>query len=224
LEKVLFQRRSDLRAVADVIDARSIPTWVNCTRRAWPGYRELRSRIHGQGPIHMTVNGGEWGLACNGIHYVDIFCGLSRESISSIDASALELPAIASKRPGYIEFLGTLKITGERGSTLTLNAMRSAVVLPIDLALSLPDAGLSMDIDEASKCLRIHHLPTGDKQSLPFTMIQTSQLTDQYRAILQDQGEVFLTPYAESAAQHDWLLAVFQKALGFSDDQPCPIT
>ena len=38
LEKFLFQKPSDFAAVGERLESAETIAWVNCTRRAWPGY------------------------------------------------------------------------------------------------------------------------------------------------------------------------------------------
>ncbi|NJM62856.1 MAG: alpha/beta hydrolase [Oscillatoriales cyanobacterium RU_3_3] len=52
--------------------AAGVKTWVNCPRRMQPAYHKLRQDLHGHSPITMRVVGGGWGLACNGIHFLDL--------------------------------------------------------------------------------------------------------------------------------------------------------
>lgn len=225
-EKVLFQRRGDLDAVAEALRQRSIAAWVNCTRRTWPGYQELQGRLAGAGPLHMQVQGGEWGLACNSIHFIDIFCLLSGEAVASVGTSGLQLPAIESKRPGYIEFLGSLDVQYERGSTLRMSSAPASAGLRISTRLEAPGLGLRFEIDEAGQAIRSEPLGSDDAALAPsaaFPIRHTSQLSEQYEAILSG-SPTWLTGYAESAAQHERLLLAFQQALGLRQDEPCLIT
>lgn len=70
LEKVLFSDYQHYRKVKRMI--RNTPTniWVNHPRRLYPLYQKLKEFIDNKKPINMVVNGGNWALASNSLHFV----------------------------------------------------------------------------------------------------------------------------------------------------------
>jgi predicted dehydrogenase len=75
LEKPLEQSRARVRRLADVARDAGLRAHVHLHRRSNPEYRQLRDR---GGPYRLVVTGGAFGLACNGIHYLDLAVFLAR--------------------------------------------------------------------------------------------------------------------------------------------------
>jgi len=105
LEKVVFQSDAEF-ALASTLGA---PAWVNCFRRALPGFADLRSQLRGE-PWSLSVEGGAWGLGCNAVHYLDLCAFLADSDEFAVDA-ALDPKILASKRPGFVEFTGRIRGT-----------------------------------------------------------------------------------------------------------------
>ena len=72
-EKVLFQTEKEYLEIDSLLKARKIPAWVNCMLRATDFFKKLKTLLDGDKTIHMSVEGADWGLACNGIHFLDLF-------------------------------------------------------------------------------------------------------------------------------------------------------
>lgn len=58
LEKVVFQNVSDFEDVTKLFADKGIKAWVNCPRRMFPFYKELKSKLSNDGPISISVQGG----------------------------------------------------------------------------------------------------------------------------------------------------------------------
>jgi len=56
------------------------------------------------------VEGGQWGLGCNAVHYVDLCAFLAGSDEIGVDsASELDRAILASKRPKFLEFTGRIR-------------------------------------------------------------------------------------------------------------------
>lgn len=114
LEKVLFPKLEDYSAIAELLEKSGCRTWVNHPRRLLPFYQRLREIFAEEKNIHIDIFGGNWGLACNSIHYLDLIGYIAGDGTSpTICADGLDQEILPSKRKGYIEFTGTL--TGSMG-------------------------------------------------------------------------------------------------------------
>ena len=120
LEKVLFPRLLDYEEISILLKENNVNTWVNCPRRMLGSYQQILQLIDRSKPIMMKKGGENWGLCCNGIHFVDIFMYLTGEEDFSVDTSKLNIEIVESKRPGYIEMTGELTIITSNGNKLTL--------------------------------------------------------------------------------------------------------
>lgn len=108
LEKIAFQSVEDFQEALSLIQANKINAWVNCNRRMFEFYSQLKNELKSQ-KFSMSIQAGEWGLACNAIHYIDLFCFLSDSSDNlEIKLDFLDPKLYESKRKGFVELNGQL--------------------------------------------------------------------------------------------------------------------
>lgn len=119
LEKLLFQKKEDHKAVAKLLKKSGSRAWVNCSMRNMPFYAGLKKELNGS-KISYFVTGSQYGLITNSIHYIDHMAYLAGDLDYSIDTTGLDVKPIASKRKGFLELTGTLNIHFKSGSSGTL--------------------------------------------------------------------------------------------------------
>jgi predicted dehydrogenase len=130
LEKVLFQKYSQYQEAEKLINKNSIHCWVNCPRRINPYYTEIKNFFADDPITYMNVFGGEWGLGCNGIHFLDLLAFLIGKHEVVINTNALDSEKKSSKRNGFIEFTGTLG--GKINNTLfSISSTRNSIANPM---------------------------------------------------------------------------------------------
>lgn len=105
LEKVLFQSQEQLNSAKFIINEKNINTWVNCPRRQYSIYKNIKSKIKGKPILSMSVNGNGWGLACNAIHFIDLWNLFDNFKSYQIKWDN-KFKTIESKRCGFKEILG----------------------------------------------------------------------------------------------------------------------
>ena len=120
LEKVLFPSLADYNNVGRLLKDKGIRCWVNCPRRMFGMYKQIKETIDSTKPVYMTNAGEDWGLCCNAIHMIDIFLYLTEETSYTVETKFLNDDIEDSKRGGYIEMTGTMKVTTPKGNELTL--------------------------------------------------------------------------------------------------------
>lgn len=109
LEKVLFQSVKEYYDVEKLLNEHSTKCWVNHPRRMFPFYQALKNEIKDSEQISYMVQGGAWGLGCNGLHFIDHLAFLSDDTELKIDNDFLHPHVYEAKRANYIEFNGLLK-------------------------------------------------------------------------------------------------------------------
>ena len=109
LEKVLFQTVEEYVEVEKLLDETSAKCWVNHPRRMFPFYKALKEEIKNSEQISYMVQGGAWGLGCNGLHFIDHLSFLSGATALRIDNDFLHPQVYDAKRANYVEFNGLLK-------------------------------------------------------------------------------------------------------------------
>lgn len=109
LEKVLFQKLAEYAEIEELLKLHNIPTWVNCPRRLWPAYKELKNYLQSQTVTSIEIIGKDWDLGCNGIHYIDCMAYLLDSSSYQITESYFPYAPKESKRPGNYFIDGKVK-------------------------------------------------------------------------------------------------------------------
>jgi predicted dehydrogenase len=222
LEKVLFQQLAEYDEAAALLRAHDIAAWVNCPRRSFAGYAELKAFFGEDTPVSMHVTGSNWGLGCNGVHFADLFAFLSGDDALVYDASQLDPEVHASKRDGFYEFSGTL--VGRNGRHhVTLQASPDGSARHLILLRSAHKAAL---VDEVAGIARLLDAD-GSWREHSFSVPFQSQLTGQVASDVLAGRAPALPDFASSARLHTSmispLLAHFNRVTG-ANATACPIT
>lgn len=218
-EKVLFQSERDYMEVDDILKQKGIKAWVNCPRRMYEGYKVIKPLFDGK-VVNMTVNGGEWGMGCNSIHFLDVYSFLTGQYDYTLKTGAVDQQIIDSKRAGYKEFTGTIRADYSNGGTVVLNCSTS----PIGHQVTISSNDAICCISEIKKECWIK---TGDRDELiAFPVPYQSQLTSIVLDSILDNGTCELATYEESMKVHLPFitgLIDFLNSIGNNTDN-CPIT
>lgn len=223
LEKVVFQDPADFEDVSALMKAKGTKAWVNCPRRMYPFYRELRESL-GRGPLRYVLQGGEWGLCCNSIHFVDhlaFLSGCADFDVSFSDRTEL----LENKRKGFYELAGDLLGTFKDGSSLLLRSVKGGQA---PFVIDLLGSGTRAVINEFSCSAQLSLEKDGWKwETVPFKLPFQSELTHLAAGTILASGTCALTPFEESARIHKPLLECFSKEfqrLSGGKIRGCPIT
>jgi predicted dehydrogenase len=200
LEKVLAQNSQGLDEIQSHVGNASV-AWVNTPRRMIPWHSLIKERLLSQSPLHLTVIGGPWGLACNAVHFLDLMAWWSRESLVAVSCDQLEDSWFKAKRVGNWEVFGALTATFSGGATATLISSSSG---DPSYFIKLIDASGSWRIDEA-KGTAIYTDGLEIRGRLPYQSEMTTTLVDE----ILDTGCCQLPTLEESIAIH----RVFVKAI-----------
>lgn len=114
-EKLLFQKKADYVFISKLLKEKKIKAWVNCSMRATPFYRNLKDLFAGK-RITYLLTGTKFGIATQAIHFIDHMAYLLNSYDFAVDSSGLEKKVIPSKRKGFLELTGSLKISFKNGS------------------------------------------------------------------------------------------------------------
>ncbi|HCI03491.1 TPA: hypothetical protein DE059_01040 [Candidatus Peribacteria bacterium] len=225
LEKVVFQSANDFEAVIQLLKDKKIMSWVNCTRRMYPLFRSLKTELESESRIQLNVEGGNFGLASNAIHMLDLFAFLTGETHLAIDASGLDAKVYQSKRNGFIEFGGVLLAENSRGDQLTLIDEKESTDQVILTINSRCHRYKIYQFD--GKVLSAHRENRWEEKEEFFEIPLQSELT--YLVIQQilDTGSSNLTHLEESFVLHTPMLDAFNEHLATITSKvitSCPIT
>jgi predicted dehydrogenase len=108
LEKVLFQELAAYQRVHDLLVQNNVVTYVNHPRRLFESYINIKTKIDLNTTGVYNVVGGNWGLGCNALHFLDLFVYLSGKKLKEINVNSIDDKILESSRKGFVEFTGTL--------------------------------------------------------------------------------------------------------------------
>jgi predicted dehydrogenase len=214
LEKFLFPRIEDYQVVERLLADTNTKAWVNCGRRMFDFYQQLRSQLNPNSPTVMLVNAGNLSVGTHAIHFLDLFAFLTNSQVlDDIDLSLVHPIVYESKRPGYIEFKGT--IVAKAGTSTMIFQTFEDSNMPLQIIVNQPDK--RFEILEHEFLIRSS---TADSkwqwQENPMDKPLQSRLTGMAALQLEETDSCQLPTYQESALLHMQLLKAL---LGFMNDK-----
>ncbi len=222
LEKYLFDRLEDYEQVKCLFAEKEIKAWVNCTRRAQSSFINLKRELQESDYWEISVSGGDWGLGCNAVHYLDLIAYLSGTENWNLSIEGLEPQVFESKRKPYKEIAGT--ISGRMGKCRSFQiSSYSNSSRPFIFSISTNRSYYVIDEGGQHICCISED---GSKNEQDFPLLYTSQIMEKIIKDIIETGICLLTSYEESARIHMMLqrpLTKFFEDHGF-DTGSCPIT
>lgn len=218
LEKFLFTKMKDYDEVGNLLKEKNVKCWVNCPRRMWPVYEEIKKLINPNEPVMMIHNGKNWGLCCNTVHRIDLWMFLAGDCDFMVDMTGVEPKVVESKRNGYIELLGTEKFESVNGDKMELG---SFMEYDGPTGRVIRNAGNEIVVEEEKGKWFFN----GEEHTsaTPFQSGLTGILADE----ILNTGDCRLSPYSVSIKYHKpYLKAAIDfvnKVQGTMNDS-CPIT
>ena len=219
LEKVLFPTLVEYGQIARLIKEKDVRCWVNCPRRMFGSYKQIKELIDTSKPVYMTKADEDWGLCCNSIHMIDIFMYLTGEVSYTVETKWLNEKIEESKRGGYIEMTGKLEITTPKGSILTLISEKDFTG---EKNFMIENGDNMYVISEGGGHWSLN------REEHQYAMPYQSQLTGVLADEILKTGGCSLTPFAVSADFHkpfiEAVLAKYNSIQGTPDNKLLPIT
>jgi hypothetical protein len=197
LEKVLACSEKALDQILSSVGQVS-NAWVNTPRRSLPWHADIKAVLgHGRA-MTLKVDGGTWGLACNAIHFLDMFAWWTGETLVEVATNGLDSNWIEAKRAGNMEVMGTLDARFSGGSHAQLTAQSGDVFYTFELN----DGVHVWNMDEvAGSCVR------SDGLSILGRIPYQSEVTGGLIETLLQEGVCQLPGLDESAQMHRLFLS-----------------
>ena len=101
LEKYLFKSRQEFE---ECLQLDRVPTYVN----QWMYGSRAFDQLFESDVESVRLSGSGWGLACNAVHWIDVFKRHMRVDKLRVGEATSVSKVFPSKRPGYEEIFGTL--------------------------------------------------------------------------------------------------------------------
>lgn len=225
LEKVLFQRAHEYAATLRLFKELNISAWVNCPRRMYPVYQQIKTLLTEEPIRSIEVSGSGWGLACNSVHFIDLAAWLSNSVVNGVDITGLEPRLVESKRSGFYEVFGSLNVHFLNGPSLELSCADDALKAPIVTILT---DQYKIIVNESQGELQI--IQTAEKKEIASNTFKNpfqSDLTAKVVEGISKNGVCELTDFKESCEVHlPFVTALQEFFAAHSSDFPdrCPIT
>ncbi len=73
IEKLVAQSVGEYQELLAFAKQKNLSIWVNCPTRSYAVHQYIKSKLDPHEPVIFSEIGGNHGLICNGIHYVDLF-------------------------------------------------------------------------------------------------------------------------------------------------------
>jgi len=221
-EKILFQKEDDYTKINELLIIKNVKAWVNCPRRIQPLYKKIKNDFNNIQDVKMKVSGGDWSLACNGIHFLDLFYFFYNNEILEIDTSALDSAILESKRPGYREITG--RIEGKSGVNGFSIASLKGSNEPIEVYLIINGTEIIIS-ESAGGAMEIRNFSGTEKHTAK--LLFQSELTGSLADEILINGSCGLTTYTESMWIHLEYIRKIKMHIENSTRQKlnhCPIT
>ena len=200
LEKVLFQKADDFTKILSLIKKTQTKTWVNHSRRLVNGYQEIKSKLKNENYCSYHVYGGNWGMACNGLHFIDLFSFLSGSNIHNLEFDMIH-KMFPSKRKGFIEFSGIIKGSLENNSFISLQS-HSKQENDLTILILSPNHRWLITEGELSQILYSGKDNNFDIKILSLEIEYQSSLTTKIVKKLLNNEPIYLPSFEEAMTNH----------------------
>ena len=134
IEKPIGQSSAEIKSIAKWASDRS--AFVNHPRRMMSWYQSISNNFIDTGPIKLTALYPKFGIACNTSHLIDLINWWTEAIPASVSVDGLNENWNRSKRKGFWDIEGLLKIKFSDGSAIELQSNKEVKksVLEIEFA------------------------------------------------------------------------------------------
>ena len=175
--------------------------FVNTFLRTLDVFKNIKNTIP-KNDVEIFVSGSNWGLACNSIHYIDLISWVFNKMPLGINSDQLENEWFNSKRKGFYEVNGTLKVTYPNNVQLNLTCNSSTD----DLTIILTCESIRYEYNLITGELYLNGV-TLPKVLIPYQSEMTPVVINQ----INRTKKSFLTPISESIEMHRLFLDEIKK-------------
>ncbi len=122
IEKLVAQSLEEYQELMDFAQRQNLNIWVNCPTRSYAVHQYIKSQVDPLEPFIFSQIGGNFGLACNGIHYADLFLFYDQaDDIVSTGATIDPILHPSKRGKDFFDLSGTLTGYSFKGSKIILS-------------------------------------------------------------------------------------------------------
>lgn len=155
IEKVLAQSEKELMDIKKLFKNHA-GAWISSPRRSMAWYKDIKNYVYEQKNLNFTVDGYNWGMACNSIHFIDLVSWTTGEKIVDIDISGLNKLWIKSKRKGFWEITGVMKVIFSNQVSLTMKCKSDGLNVK-SYNIFIINKNLSLEINEQEGLAKLNN-------------------------------------------------------------------
>ena len=223
LEKVLFQCLEDYAEAQELIRAHGVRAWVNCSRRAYPIYAEVKAFFANDPVRRFSVSGRDWGIGSNSVHFLDLLGMVTNRTPCAVSTAGLDQELAPGKRPNTVEFTGSLRGAFEGGAVFELSSTSTATSLIVEFEAT----SRSCVVDETGGIAVFIDDSVSEERRVQFTAPLASQMAAPIASQVLADGQCELPTYEESIKFHVPLieaLSAHTRGRRGSASTCCPVT
>ena len=150
IEKLAFQNVYDFENALELFKKNEIQCWVNCPRREYKIYKQIKMDNKTNDKISIDVSGYKWNLASNSVHMFDLFYFLVGFCVN-FDQKKINLKKIPSKHFKFFELSGKLRIKNKKYS-ISINDQRKIK----GFIVKIITPKIKYHIDETRELVRVY--------------------------------------------------------------------
>ena len=197
LEKIIFNKLEEFASFERLVCSKKIDIRVNTGKRYDPLTEYLKGNLNGSNTLRFHISGGDWGLLCNAIHFIDLVEFITKTSVTEMSSQLKKF--FPSKRCGYVEAHGTVYCNF--GARVSLKLDSRAGSSPIEINIGGP--GVNYGYSESSCALSVNGTMQLNKKFFPTLQ---SCITSKYCKTIEGGTLPLLPTYRVSKEQHVMLL------------------
>jgi predicted dehydrogenase len=222
LEKIVFQSEEQFKIVVELLKKSKSVAYCNFVNRYFNIYNTIKKELlNSKEQTNITIHGGEYGLACNAIHYIDIFQYLTGNNNILLKKSKINISQSENRRGEiYKEFNGFISFKNSKSDTIKLISEPNYTV---GVTINIQNGDQNYLLNENTEM--VYFNTPNDFNFDKFSIIPTSKLS---KVIVEDifDDNCRLTKIEETYSAHVELFNIFNIALygESSIDTLCPIT
>ncbi len=219
LEKIAFNQKEQYRRALALIQENGLKVWVNHSLRYLDALEEMKKEVSRMNVRSFEVS-GDFGMACNITHWLDLFACVTGDSAAALDGSGLKEGTVPSKRAGYVEFSGTVQGISRGGRKIAVsneNAGGDGTILRF-----ARDRRHFLEMNLSRQTYTT--VKEGVRTERAMKVEYQSSLTQRYVQDIQRAGDCRLPGFCEIYDMNLLVLALFSEKLKLGSDCKCNIT
>ena len=124
MEKLIAQNIFEIQKIKNFFNDKKCNVWVNTQMRTYKFFNKLKKFLKNKKIKSITLKGNDWGIACNSIHYIDLYSWLLNKEVNKIKLFCSPKKFYKSKREGYYEFFGKFVVLFHDNLRLEINCKK----------------------------------------------------------------------------------------------------